>query len=415
MQFIRTDRHFVTLSVALLFGLQAGPLIAQKAPGGTGTGAGSVGGAGSRGTTGSIPGTGMGTSTGGLNAPGYNRPIFLSGRVQFDDGSELNPNIRIERVCGGSARLEAHTDGKGRFSFQVGNNQAMDTDASDEMPGSSRNPMTNGGANSGVYSSGIGRGAGMNPLWNCELRAAYPGYVSDSIDLANWHTMDNPDVGIIVLHRLANVKGSTISLTTAEAPKKAQKNYEKGLQFAQKGDLEQGEKHLQAAVDLYPKYAVAWYALGQIEERQNRLDDARKSYLAAVAADNKYVSPYSRLALIAASRAKWQDAVDYSKQVIDLNPIEFPSAFWYSAIAYYNLHDLDQAQKSAVALVKLDTAHKYPEAERMLAEISLQKDNYAEAANHLRAYLQLNPTAKDADALKQTLLKIDQASAEVKK
>jgi tetratricopeptide (TPR) repeat protein len=178
--------------------------------------------------------------------------------------------------------------------------------------------------------------------------------------------------------------------------------------------LDQAEKRLEQAVDIYPRYAAAWFALGQAQEHSKQLSDARNSYLAAIKADSKYVSPYDRLALLSASQNKWQEAADYSQQAIDLNPIEYPSSFWYNAIANYNLHNMDQAQKSAAALVKLDVNHKYPEAERLLAQISLAKNNYADAGNHLRAYLQVNPNAKDADALKQTLLKIDQASTEFK-
>jgi cytochrome c-type biogenesis protein CcmH/NrfG len=89
--------------------------------------------------------------------------------------------------------------------------------------------------------------------------------------------------------------------------------------------------------------------------------------------------------------------------------------YWYSAVANYNLNRQADAEKSARELVKLDTRHRFPEAENMLAELLMQKGNYTEAAVHLRAYLALAPNAKNADALKQTLLKIDQASAQPKK
>jgi regulator of sirC expression with transglutaminase-like and TPR domain len=47
----------------------------------------------------------------------------------------------------------------------------------------------------------------------------------------------------------------------------------------------------------------------------------------------------------------------------------------------------------------------------MMAQILLDRGNYPEAATHLRTYLTLVPNAKNADTLKQILLKIDQASA----
>jgi predicted Zn-dependent protease len=97
-----------------------------------------------------------------------------------------------------------------------------------------------------------------------------------------------------------------------------------------------------------------------------------------------------------------------------LNPVEFPDAFWYNALANYNLKNRDAAEKSVRELIKVDPKHRYPEAESMLAQLSLDKGNYVEAAQHLKAYLALAPNAKNADQIKQALSKIEEASAEKK-
>jgi tetratricopeptide (TPR) repeat protein len=331
----------------------------------------------------------------------------------FDDGSRPNTDIRIERVCGGAPHLEAHTDSKGNFSFQLGQNTAFDTDAEDMLSGGPagypNRPFTQQGSGSNMP------GNRNSSLWNCELRAAYPGYRSDVVQLATRKSLDNPDVGVIILHHLGHVTGSTLSLTTALAPKNAQKDYQKGLQEAGKGKFEEAEKHLLKATDEYPKYAVAWFALGATQQRLGKPGDAQKSFTAAISADSKYVSPYNQLALLSAQEGKWQEAADYSKQVIQLNPVEFPQAFWCNAIANYNLKKPDEAGKSAQQLLKLDTAHKFPQAESLLGQLQLEKRNYAEAATHLRAYLALSPNAPNADAVKQVLAKIDQANTEAKK
>lgn len=381
-------------------------------------GAPSSGGTGGNTGTAGFPSTSGTMGTGSLSRPGApgiggmpGRVIFLSGKVVFSDGSPANPNIRIERVCGGVPRLESHTDSKGRFSFQVGQEQAVDVDASDPSGGMrTGQPVTASNSTPG----GLSTNNSMDPLWNCELRAAYPGYRSDVVELGTRRTLDDPDLGTIVLHRLANVQGSTISVTTALAPKHAQKDYEKGLQFAQKGDFENAETRLKAATDLYPKYAIAWYALGQVQQRQGKTDDAVKAWQSAVTSDNHYVSPLDALASVSLQQSKWQDAADYSKQATDLNPVEFPNSFWCNAFANYQLKKLDAAERSAKELLKLDTAHKFPQADDLLAHILVEKGDFSEAAVHLRAYLALQPNAKDAAALRQVLEKIDQANAEPK-
>ncbi len=411
---IWSDRRFITFSAVALFGLAVHPALAQKgsAPPAPTRGGASTPGAPTGATpTYSIPTNSYPNNSSTTPMPGT-QSYFFSGKVMFDDGTPPNSDIRIERVCGTTPRLEAHTDGKGRFSFQLGQDLSVDTDAADAAGGVNPQNGTFSSQPSGVSNNPSNQ---INPVWNCELRAAYPGYRSDVVEISMRKPLDSPDVGTIILHRLTNVVGSTISLTSALAPKRAQKDYEKGSQLAAKGDFEEAEQHFRKATDAYPKYAVAWFALGELQQKTGNSEGARTSYAAAIAADSKYVNPYNELGSMAAQGGKWQDAADYSKQVIQLNSVEFPGAFWLNALANYKLKRLDDAEKSVRALLKVDTAHKYPQAEGLLGEIFWEKGNYSEAATHLRAYLVLHPDAKDADNIRQALVRIDQASAEAKK
>jgi tetratricopeptide (TPR) repeat protein len=347
-------------------------------------------------------------------SPEFNRPIFLSGRVMMDDGSKPSSDVTIKRVCNGNAHTEAHTDSKGNFSFQVGANPMSMMDASDssmpDTPGSrgrnSNSPFNPGGLG--------GRGVSQRDLIGCHIQAYYPGYRSDIVDLSTRHALDNPDIGIIVLHRLGNVQGTAISITSELAPKKAKKAYEKGMQSAAKGKTEEAEKHLQEAVGEYPKYALAWYNLGRIQASEHDTASARKSFEAAIAADSKYVSPYDGLALLATQENKWQEAADRSKQAVYLNPIEYPSSWFYNALANYNLQHPDLAEKSAKEVVKLDGAHKLPQAETLLAQIYAERGDYAAAAEHLQAYLTLQPNAPNSEHLRQQLAKLRAGLAERK-
>ncbi|HEX4748792.1 MAG TPA: hypothetical protein VH302_04555 [Bryobacteraceae bacterium] len=399
-----------------LFLIYTFPLLAQKGGSpGTTANAGSAGsaasiGSPSRGTVNNNPNLGVGNTQ--TTSPGSMQTIFLSGTVMFDDGARASTDIRIERVCGGSTRLESHTDSKGHFSFQVGQNPVAFSDASDSSVG-----MMGPGGTTANSSAGFGNSmqtSQLNALWNCELRAAFPGYRSDVIDLSTRHPLDSPDVGTIVLHRLGNVQGSTISMTTELAPKPAQKAYHKGLKALQAGNGDEAEKDFQKATDIYPKYALAWFALGQMQQKAAQPDLAGKSYLTAAQADNKYLSPYDRLAYLSAQQGKWEETADYSKHVIELNPVEFPTSFWYNALANFNLRKPALAEQSDADLLKLDTQHNFPQAEYLMAQLMLDKSKYPEAALHLRAYLKLQPNAKDADALKATLTKLEQANAQVK-
>src|SRR5450755_2369491 len=59
------------------------------------------------------------------NGNGAPQVIFISGTVVLSDGLPLPERVKIERVCTGPPHIEAYTDKKGHFSFQVGQNLEM--------------------------------------------------------------------------------------------------------------------------------------------------------------------------------------------------------------------------------------------------------------------------------------------------
>lgn len=383
---------------------------------------------GTPGTGTSTPGatTGVGSTTNSgpysnssiYNNPNLSRPIFLSGRVVLDDGNKPSSDIAIQRVCNGNPHTETHTDSKGRFSFQFGVDQGAAMDASESSIGSGpvQPGMQGRSMNTPGYNDATGsRGVGTSYVQRCQIQASYPGYRSDVIDLYNRRSLDDPDLGVIVLHRLGGIQGTAISMTSELAPKKARKEYEKAQQLMAKGKIEEAEKQLQSAVVEYPKYAVAWYALGRLQQSTHDVVSARKSYESAIAADGKYVNPYDALAGMAAEQSKWQEAADRSKQAVDLNPVEFPSSWLYNAFANYNLKKYELAEKSAKEVVKLDGSHKYAQVETLLAQLCADRGDYAGAAQHLQTYLQLQPNAANAEALKQQLAKLQATVAQMKK
>jgi tetratricopeptide (TPR) repeat protein len=334
----------------------------------------------------------------GISDP--SRSMFISGNVMFDDGASPDSRVRIERVCAGSVRLETHADSKGRFSFEAGGEVASsiaDADSSNNNFGTARS-ATDGASES--------ESLGASGLQHCQLRAAYPGYVSDSIDLSA-SLWSHQRVGTIILHRLRNVRGTTISATTALAPKSAQKSFAKGYQLTKKGKFPEAELKFRAATSEYPKFAAAWFALGQVQRRLNEPQNAEKSYLAAIAADARFVSPYNQLSLLSGEQGRWQDAAKYSQEAIELNPVELPSSYWFNALANYNLRNDTAAEKSAQALVSLDSRHAFPQAEVMLGEFAENRGNLTEAEAHLRAFLSAAPAAPNTAEIKRKLARIE--------
>lgn len=410
------------LSVPLLF--------AQGGAGGSGGGStgggntgGNTGGGNTGGNTGGGTGGGQTGGTGGQQGGSFGtrsrstpqssleslrqQPIFIQGMVMLDDGSAPPPNTVIERRCGGPPIPEAYTDSRGNFSFQVGENRSMFSDASYS------------GMQTGLGRSGPGQAdpmnsigsPGLSDLTGCDIRASLPGYRSDVIDLSGHRPLDKPDVGTIVLRRMAGVEGTTISATTLNAPKKAKKALDNGVKAISKENWDKAEKELLNAVADYPEYAIAWRALGIVHEAKGRPDEAREAYRRALEADDRFVPPYMNLALMAARESNWSEVINSTTQVLRLNPIEFPEAYFFNSVANFQMGNSAEAEKSAREIIKLNAQQRFPQAENILGLALARQGNYKEAHQHLTAYLELSPDAANAEVTRTQISQLEEAIA----
>jgi Flp pilus assembly protein TadD len=277
-------------------------------------------------------------------------PVFLSGRVVMGDGTAPDTSIAIQRVCGGSPITVAWTDGKGQFSFQWGRSTSIIQDASETTRGSSGD-------------------IGGNSLRGCELMANAPGFRSLRLDLSTHRAGDNPNLGMIILHRMAEVEGTSVSVTALNAPKDAKKAWEKGVAYLRKSRAADAEKELEKAVGIYPKYANAWLDLGRARIQRRAEGPAREAFLNAISADGKLVEPYVELGELAARDKIWPDAALYLDRALQLDPVDFPRLWFEDAVADYHVQQFDRAERNAREALKLPAAIRDPRADTILGLI----------------------------------------------
>jgi tetratricopeptide (TPR) repeat protein len=348
-------------------------------------------------------------SGGGAMGANTSRPIYISGKVVIEDGSVVPQNVTLERVCSGIAKTVAYADSTGRFSFPWNDRSMIVSDASDAGSGGARSASSGGFGSS--QSAGGGNTLAADPfgnrMMNCALRASVAGFTSDTVDLFNRKTADSPDVGTIMLHRIAGVEGSSISVTSMLAPKDAKKAYEHGLQYLLKNKPNDAAKDFEKAVAVYPKYAVAWVSLGKVRLDQQSIEPARAALKKALESDPKLVAPYIELGLLAAKDANWQESGSYLDRAVELDPVDFPQAWYADAVANYNLKKYDAAEKSAREAVKLDPRHANPRSGYLLGLVLAEKRDYAGAAAELTAYMKLAPNAPDLAQVKDQLGQIE--------
>jgi tetratricopeptide (TPR) repeat protein len=328
------------------------------------------------------------------------QPTFIAGKVMLDGGGALPEPVAIERLCNGSVRREGYTDFKGHFQIQLGANFGFQ-DASENdpryNPGMPQRPSAQSGNRTSVNLTG------------CEFRAVLAGFQSSTVMLRTVGDAFQTDLGTIVLKRMGDGKGSTVSVTSMAAPKDAKQAFEKGRKALSEDKFEEAIKDLDKATQKYPQFAAAWSLLGDIHQQHDQLDQASDEYKKALAADSQFVNPLYGLALIAAQRKKWQDVADYSAQAINLNAFAFPSAYFFNAAANYNVGKFDVAEESA-RKYKAGGDKKHPEVSLLLGSILARKEDYSGAAQQLRDYLAAVPMAPNAAELQTKISQYDQLS-----
>ena len=340
-------------------------------------------------------------------------PVLLTGRVLLENGSPPPHPAQVLRVCNSIAHSEGFTDAQGYFGIHFGSTATVSQDASeqDRLSPSVTAPVQV------LPSLGDEAGASLTTdkrLLDCELRAVLAGYHSSSVPIKQLHLMDNPDLGVILIRpNGAQGDGAVVTAQSLAVPKAARKLFERAQQEATAGKTDRAKQRLEKAVAIYPDFAAAWCELGKLEVASGGLDSGRASFERALHADPKQVDPYLQLATVALWDRRWQELADLSAKALELDPVDYPQLFLYAAVANYNLHKPETAERNIERAQALDSRHAFPEIERMTGVILAGRKDYSAAVEHLRAYLQLTPNADDAADARSRLAEAEKMTAQV--
>ncbi len=335
------------------------------------------------------------------------RAVLINGQVFNENGTPVTEPVEIQRVCGRMVHKETSSNRKGKYTIVLSDNSTNGT-----LQGASEGGGT---SDFGAQVGGSVSQTTRTVLWGCEIRASAPGYTSSSVSLAGLDFSTPVMLGPIVIRKIGSqATGQSLSAVSSSAPEKAKKAFEKGRQAELEKKYAEAEKHLAKAIEIYPRYAIAWELRGRAQMMQGQQELAEKSFIAAIEADEKYIDPYLPLARMNAAKANWAEVLRLSDKVISLDPLNYPDAYFLNAVAHYNLKEMAEAEASARRVVDLDKEHHYPRAELLLGRILQKKGDEADAAEHLRSYLKVDPTSPEAPEIQAFLAKHDaQATAGV--
>jgi cytochrome c-type biogenesis protein CcmH/NrfG len=197
------------------------------------------------------------------------------------------------------------------------------------------------------------------------------------------------------------------SVEGLKLPAKAQKEYRTACSALKRNRPAESEEHLRKAVQIYPSYVVGWVMLGQIHEAQQHPDLARQACSRALDLDPKYLPSYLCLAEIAGREEKWREVLRYTSEALALDAADDAYAYFFSAIAYFNLNQLGEAEQRALKAAELDKEHHEPRVQFLLGQIYKAQNDPAKAAAELTEFLKYAPTAPDSDNVKEDVARLE--------
>lgn len=200
---------------------------------------------------------------------------------------------------------------------------------------------------------------------------------------------------------------STVRVSELQLSDKTKREFGEGCVAAKKGKMSAAEHHFRKAVNQSPKYSIAWVVLGQVLEAQQKTKAANVACSQPLTAESNYLPSWLCLADISAHTQNWEKVLSLSSRALAIDSTTVAVAYDYNAAAYFHLHNLPQAEKSALRAVEIDKNNIDPRVHFLLAQIYDAKGDRNREAAQLREYLKYASNPNDIAMVKTYLSQIE--------
>ena len=184
----------------------------------------------------------------------------------------------------------------------------------------------------------------------------------------------------------------TVASTDLAAPKKARKEYEKGLRSLQDGNSADARSHLEKAVEDYPCYARALASLGVALCMQNQFAPAETTLRKALTCDSGYLEAYIQLAILLSAQGKFAESQADLQAALGHFPGEWQLYFQLGS-AEGGAGKFAEAERAFSKAESLNPALP-PEFHLKVAALYMKWKQYFQARAEMQAYLAADPTGR---------------------
>lgn len=222
---------------------------------------------------------------------------------------------------------------------------------------------------------------------------------------------DNPSEMATLTIRLRPKTDSSGSATAgtvdaSAAPKEALDRYNSALTLAQNGERKKAIELLKEAISIHPQFVAAFNGLGVQYMRLGELDRAAEAFVSALKINPDAFILRLNYGMTLFQLKKYAEANQELEHAIKKNEGS-ATAHFYRGRSLIALKRYDEAEVELRRTVELGggeatLAHRY------LGGLYIEKGDHARAITELETYLKLEPKAKEADKIRETLKSLQQ-------
>ncbi|MHB8500491.1 MAG: tetratricopeptide repeat protein [Candidatus Acidiferrales bacterium] len=191
----------------------------------------------------------------------------------------------------------------------------------------------------------------------------------------------------------------TVSVRELKIPRKAQNEYQKGLERAAKNDLAGSLSHLAKATQSFSGYFEAYYNMGVVQMTLGHEDEAGKAFQTAIdLSGGRYAQAEFGYGYLLCQEGKADEAEKLIRRGLEEEDAA-PDGYVILSEALVRLNRVDEAEKSAREALLRNPS--FASAYLALSDVDARKNDYRAEIADLDIYLRLQPSGPGSEQARQ--------------
>ena len=251
------------------------------------------------------------------------------------------------------------------------------------------------------------------PVGSFTIRASRQGYepAEANVDFRNDDAaLQNVDIALTPrTHEGSTAPSGTITADTLKIPDKARKEFDRGSRLLNdKKDLAGSIAAFQRAIDLYPRYANAYFLMGTAQLQASATSAAEASLRKAIALDARMTASYYPLAVLLFGQRRYEEEKQLLLEAQRLDATDWRWPFEL-ARCYAQQSQWDSALRYGLTASK--SANAPPKVHLLLADIYANFNKPRDAVAELELFAKLDPKSPYMGRVREVLPILRQRSA----